>query len=123
RESEPKISLKLIAADGGTPPRSGTVNIDITVLDVNDNPPIFNQSLYRTAVSENALRGTYITTINATDADFGSNSIITYRFSNMKEQLTDIFALDEVTGIITLKGEVDYEKDRKYEIVIEAVDQ
>ncbi|XP_035809874.2 protocadherin gamma-A1-like [Amphiprion ocellaris] len=123
RESEPKISLKLIAVDGGNPHRSGTVNIDITVLDVNDNPPVFNQSVYRATVSENALKGTYITTVNASDADSGSNGLITYRFSNVKEQVTDIFYLDEVTGTVTLTGQVDYEKDKKYEIMIEAMDQ
>ncbi|XP_062282139.1 protocadherin beta-16-like [Scomber scombrus] len=123
RESEPRISLKLIAVDGGTPHRSGTVNIDITVLDANDNPPIFNQSLYRAALLENALKGTYITKVNASDADSGSNGLVTYRFSNMKEQMADTFILDEITGIITLVGQVDYEKDKKYEIVIEAMDQ
>ncbi|XP_019129673.2 protocadherin gamma-A1-like [Larimichthys crocea] len=123
RETEPRISLKLIAVDGGTPPRSGTVNIDITVLDANDNPPVFNQTLYRASVSENALKGTYITTVNASDADSGSNGLVTYRFSNMKEQLVDIFHLDEITGVITLIGQVDYEKDKKYEIMIEAMDQ
>ncbi|KAM6999943.1 uncharacterized protein LKV04_004883 [Tautogolabrus adspersus] len=123
RESEPRMSLKLIAVDGGNPHRSGTVNIDIKVLDANDNPPIFNQSLYRAYVTENALKGTYITTVNASDADSGSNSLVTYRFSKMKEQLADIFHLDEITGDITLLGQVDYEKDKKYEIVIEAMDQ
>ena len=41
REIHPHLSLKLIAVDGGTPQRSGTVNIDITVLDANDNAPVF----------------------------------------------------------------------------------
>nr|XP_054590090.1 protocadherin gamma-A10-like [Nothobranchius furzeri] len=123
REKEPRISLRLIAVDGGSPPRSGTVNIDITVLDANDNPPIFNQSLYRAAVLENAIKGTYITTVNASDADAGSNGLMTYRFSNVKKHLTDTFSLNEYTGTITLTGEVDYEKDKKYEIMIEAVDQ
>uniref|UniRef100_A0A667WKF1 Cadherin domain-containing protein n=1 Tax=Myripristis murdjan TaxID=586833 RepID=A0A667WKF1_9TELE len=123
RENQPKISLKLIALDGGTPQRSGTVNIDITVLDANDNPPIFSQSVYVATVMENAAIGTCITTVNATDADSGSNSLITYRFSNMKEYLNDIFQMDEITGVITLVGHIDYEKDKKYEIMIEAVDQ
>ncbi|XP_069387760.1 protocadherin gamma-A1-like [Paralichthys olivaceus] len=123
RETEPKISLRLIAVDGGTPHRSGTVNIYITVLDINDNPPVFNQSLYRAAVHENALKGTYIATVNASDADSGSNGQVTYRFSNMKSQLADIFHLDSTTGTITLSGQVDYEKDKKYEIMIEAMDQ
>ena len=123
RETEPKISLRLIAVDGGTPHRSGTVNIYITVLDANDNPPLFNQSLYRATVHENALKGTYITTVNASDADSGSNGQVTYRFSKRKEQLADIFHLDSTTGTITLSGQVDYEKDKKYEIMIEAMDQ
>ena len=54
REVNPHLSLKLIAVDGGTPQRSGTVNIDITVLDANDNAPVFNQSVYRATVMENA---------------------------------------------------------------------
>ncbi|XP_030000820.1 protocadherin gamma-A1-like [Sphaeramia orbicularis] len=123
RESQPRIALKLIAVDGGTPHRSGTVNIIITVLDINDNPPIFNQTLYRATVSENASKGTYITTLNASDADSGSNGLISYRFSNMKEQLADIFHLDETAGIVTLVGQIDHEKNKKYEIMIEAVDQ
>ncbi|KAG7518801.1 protocadherin gamma-A1-like [Solea senegalensis] len=123
RESEPRISLKLIATDGGTPHRSGTVNIDIIVLDANDNPPVFNQSLYRAAVSEDSFKGTYITTLNASDADSGSNGLVTYRFSNMEEKLAKIFNLDEITGTVTLTGLVDYEKDKKYEIMIEAMDQ
>ncbi|XP_056899808.1 protocadherin beta-1-like [Takifugu flavidus] len=123
RESEPRLSLKLIAVDGGAPHKSGTVKIEITVLDANDNPPIFNQTLYKAAVSEKALKGTYITAVNASDADSGSNCLITYRFSNMKEQLADVFHLDENTGIITLIGQVDYEKDKKHEVMVEATDK
>ncbi|KAM6924070.1 protocadherin gamma-A1-like isoform 16-T16 [Xenentodon cancila] len=123
RESEPKLTLKLIAIDGGTPHRSGTVNIDITVLDANDNAPIFNQTTYRAIISENALKDTSVTTVNASDADLGSYGLVRYRFSNMKKELAEIFHLDDVTGKISLMGEVDYEKDKKYEIMIEAVDQ
>ncbi|KAM3613348.1 uncharacterized protein V6R79_024569 [Siganus canaliculatus] len=122
RETEPKMSLKLIAVDGGTPPRSGTVNIDIAVLDANDNPPIFNQTLYRATVYENASKGSYITTVNASDADSGSNGLLTYRYSHIKEQVANIFHLDEMSGVVTLVGQVDYEKDKKYEIMIEAMD-
>ncbi|XP_067374429.1 protocadherin gamma-A1-like [Channa argus] len=123
RETEPRMSLKLIAIDGGAPHKSGTVNIDITVLDVNDNPPIFNQSLYRASVLENAMKGTYIMTVSASDADSGSNGAVSYTFSNIKEQLAHIFHLDGLTGTITLVGQVDYENDKKYEIMIEATDK
>ncbi len=50
REQRASLSLKLIAFDGGTPQKSGTVNIDVTVLDANDNVPVFNQSVYKASV-------------------------------------------------------------------------
>ncbi|XP_070958970.1 protocadherin gamma-A10-like [Oncorhynchus clarkii lewisi] len=123
REEHPRLSLKLIAVDGGNPQRSGTVNIEITVLDANDNAPVFNQSVYRATVMENAPKDTYITTVNASDADSGSNGLITYYFSNLKEHQSDIFHMDETTGTMTLVGKIDYEKDKKYELMIEAMDQ
>ncbi|XP_045579923.1 protocadherin gamma-A11 isoform X10 [Salmo salar] len=123
REEHPRLSLKLIAVDSGNPQRSGTVNIEISVLDVNDNAPVFNQSVYRATVMENALKGTYITTVNASDADSGSNGVVAYSFSNLKKHLADIFNIDETTGTISVAGEIDYEKDKKYEVRVETKDQ
>ncbi|XP_033989854.1 protocadherin gamma-A10-like [Trematomus bernacchii] len=123
RETYPNLSLKLIAVDGGTPQRSGTVNIDITVLDANDNAPVFNQSVYKATVMENAPRDTYVTTVNASDADFGSNSIVTYSFSDLNSELGNLFMIDEKTGLVFIRGAIDYEKDIKYELRIDAKDQ
>ncbi|XP_035525706.1 protocadherin gamma-A10-like [Morone saxatilis] len=123
RENQEHMSLILTALDGGEPQLSGTMQIIITVLDVNDNPPVCSKLEYKASVIENAPVGTLITTVKATDADSGSNGLVTYRFSNMKEQLADIFHLDEITGTITLVGQVDFEKDKKCEIMIEAMDQ
>ncbi|KAM9413760.1 protocadherin gamma-A3-like isoform 16-T16 [Salvelinus alpinus] len=123
REEHPRLSLKLIAVDGGNPQRSGTVNIEITVLDVNDNAPVFNQSLYRATVMEDAPKGTYITTVNASDADSGSNGHISYYLSKLKGNTVDIFHIDMATGTISVSGQIDYEKDNKYEIRVEAKDQ
>ncbi|KAM3867184.1 protocadherin gamma-A10-like [Diretmus argenteus] len=123
REEQPRLSLKLIAVDGGTPQRSGTVNIDITVLDANDNAPVFNQSSYRATVLENAPVGTYIITINATDADSGLYGLVNYAFSNLKGNLADLFDIDKTSGTITVAGQIDFEKDKKYEIRVEAKDQ
>uniref|UniRef100_A0A3Q3KVN8 Cadherin domain-containing protein n=1 Tax=Labrus bergylta TaxID=56723 RepID=A0A3Q3KVN8_9LABR len=123
RETNPKLSLKLIAVDGGSPQRSGTVNIDIVVLDVNDNAPVFNQSVYKATVMENSPKDTYVTTVNASDADFGSNSIVTYYFSDLNSGLRDMFTVDGRTGAIFIKGAVDYEKDKKFELRLDAKDQ
>ncbi|CAJ1058681.1 protocadherin beta-16-like [Xyrichtys novacula] len=123
RETNPSLSLKLIAVDGGSPQRSGTVNIDITVLDVNDNAPVFNQSVYKATVMENSPKDTYVTTVNASDADFGSNSVIGYYFSEHSSDLSDLFTIDEKSGIILVKGSIDYEKDKKFELGLAAKDQ
>ncbi|XP_036933960.1 protocadherin gamma-A12-like [Acanthopagrus latus] len=122
REQHPHLSLKLIAVDGGTPQRSGTVNIDVTVLDANDNAPVFNQSVYKAFVMENTVKGTSIITVNATDADSGSNGLITYSLSKTKGSAADIFSIDENTGTISVSGQIDYEKNRKYEVRVEAKD-
>ncbi|KAM4732191.1 protocadherin gamma-A3-like [Anableps anableps] len=121
RELNPHLSLKLIAVDGGTPQRSGTVNIEINVLDVNDNPPKFNQFLYQAAVMENAPIGTYITTVNASDADSGSDGLVTYSFSDIKGYYA--FEIDSLSGRITVIDSIDYEKEKKYEIRVIAKDQ
>ncbi|KAM4732183.1 protocadherin gamma-A1-like [Anableps anableps] len=123
RETNPNLSLKLIAVDGGTPQRSGTVNINVAVLDANDNAPVFNQSVYKVVVTEMSPKDTYVTTVNASDADFGSNGIVTYYFSDLDSALGDLFLVDEKTGVIYVKGDIDYEKDKKYELRIDAKDQ
>uniref|UniRef100_H3C2T8 Cadherin domain-containing protein n=1 Tax=Tetraodon nigroviridis TaxID=99883 RepID=H3C2T8_TETNG len=125
RERHPNLSLKLIAVDGGTPQKSGTVNIEIFVLDANDNSPVFNQTVYKASVREHAPKGTYIITVNATDADSGSNGLIYYSFSKIDRShgSGNLFMIDEKSGVIVIKGSVDYEKDKKHELRIDAKDQ
>uniref|UniRef100_A0A3B3CZB8 Cadherin domain-containing protein n=1 Tax=Oryzias melastigma TaxID=30732 RepID=A0A3B3CZB8_ORYME len=123
REQHQHLTLKLIAVDGGTPQRSGTVNIDVTVLDANDNIPVFSQSVYKTSVVENTAKGTSVITVNATDADSGSNAVITYSLSKIKGSTTDIFSIDKNHGTIFVTGAIDYEKDKRYEVRAEAKDQ
>lgn len=123
REQEPRISLTLTAVDGGNPQRSGSVNIEGTILDANDNTPVFKQSVYRATVMENASIGTYITTVNASDSDSGSNGLITYSFSNMNGKVADVFSVVENTGIIYVVGQLDHEKTKKYDVGVEAKDQ
>nr|XP_046262615.1 protocadherin gamma-A10-like [Scatophagus argus] len=123
REEHPSVFLKVIAVDGGNPQRSGTVDIKVTVLDANDNAPVFNQSVYRAVVVENAPKGTYITTVNATDTDIGSNGEIIFSFAKIKGNKVDMFSIDENTGVISVTGLIDFEKEKKYELRLEARDR
>uniref|UniRef100_A0A3Q3JNN0 Cadherin domain-containing protein n=1 Tax=Monopterus albus TaxID=43700 RepID=A0A3Q3JNN0_MONAL len=123
REEHPSLPLKVMAVDGGSPQRSGTVNIIVSVLDVNDNSPVFNQSVYRAVVVENAPKGTYVTTVNATDADSGTNAEIAFSFSKIKGSMVDMFSIDENTGVISVAGLIDFEKEKKHELRLEARDR
>ncbi|XP_070407788.1 protocadherin gamma-A11 isoform X26 [Nothobranchius furzeri] len=122
REKQEKISLVLTALDGGEPQMTGTMQIIITVLDVNDNAPVFTQSVYKASVRENSPVGAVVRTVTATDADEGSNGRITYSVSSMLDNARGLFEVNADTGEIRLKGNVDYEKAQSFQINIRASD-
>ncbi|XP_057706809.1 protocadherin alpha-3-like isoform X6 [Corythoichthys intestinalis] len=124
REHDSVIKLTLTALDGGTPPRSGTSLITITVLDSNDNPPVFSKSLYKIKIPENAQKGLIVITLNATDADDGRNSEIQYSLRKKgQDHILDLFEIDSETGTILVKGNIDYEKNSAFEIHAQASDK
>ncbi|XP_073730275.1 protocadherin gamma-A12-like isoform X17 [Misgurnus anguillicaudatus] len=122
REQQKEIEMILTATDGGTPQRSGTAVIHITVLDINDNLPVFSQSVYKVTLPENTPSGTSVITVSATDADEGPNGDVSYEFSRISDKAAKIFSIDRTTGQILVIGEIDYEKDKKYEMGIQAKD-
>ncbi|XP_053180432.1 protocadherin gamma-A11-like [Scomber japonicus] len=122
REKHEFASLLLTAVDGGEPQRSGTMQIHITVLDANDNAPVFTQTVYKASVKENSPTGTLITKVSASDADKGSNGEVSYIIGNSIRSISELFHITE-DGHITLTGPIDYEKAKSYELDIEAIDQ
>ncbi|XP_052464317.1 protocadherin beta-7 isoform X20 [Carassius gibelio] len=122
REEQKEIDMILTATDGGSPQRSGTAVIHITVLDANDNVPVFSESVYRVTLAENTHPGTEIIRVSATDADEGPNGEVTYEFSRMTAKTAKLFSINKTTGQIVVTGEIDYEKDKKYEMGIQAKD-
>ncbi|KAM4748748.1 protocadherin alpha-8-like [Rhinophrynus dorsalis] len=124
REQIPFHNLTLTAMDGGRPKLSGITQLLITVQDVNDNAPLFDQPFYRASLLENALKGTFVIKLNATDQDQGENGELFYAFSNLVQtDARSVFSIDEQTGIIQVVGEVDYEKNNLYEIEVNAIDK
>ncbi|XP_063045475.1 protocadherin gamma-B2-like [Engraulis encrasicolus] len=122
REQQDEVILILTALDGGSPPRSGTVAIHVTVLDANDNAPVFSQEMYEATLPENAPTGTIILAVLATDADDGPNGEVTYEFSHLSNKARSAFSLDSVTGEIKVIGPIDFEEDSKFEILVEGKD-
>ncbi|XP_014067922.2 protocadherin gamma-A11-like [Salmo salar] len=122
RERHHEIKLLLTAVDGGSPQRSGTVVIHVTVLDANDNAPVFSQAIYKASLPENSPLDTVVVTVSATDADEGLNGEVTYEFDDVSDENSNLFSLDHETGKITVVGPVDYEKESSYEMQISAKD-
>ncbi|NXO03967.1 PCDGE protein, partial [Rhinopomastus cyanomelas] len=122
RESEQSLRLVLTAVDGGEPPRSGTAQLYINVTDANDNPPVFTQERYRVSVREDALPGSVVLNISATDADAGSNARITYGFRETSSKMLQKFVLESESGTIMLQEKLDFEDIEVYTLLVEARD-
>ncbi|XP_067851874.1 protocadherin-10-like [Heptranchias perlo] len=123
REQQSTFHLVLTAIDDGIPQRSGTTRIIITVVDVNDNAPLFNHEIYRARVAENATKGTLVLKINAADRDEGINAELRYSFtSHVSQAIRELFKLHPATGEIRVEGVLDFEESSVYELDVQAVD-
>ncbi|XP_058505675.1 protocadherin gamma-C5-like isoform X50 [Solea solea] len=124
REKKAVHNILLTALDGGNPVRSGTSQITITVLDINDNFPVFEKNIYKVTLDERSMKGAVVLRPKATDADEGSNGEIEFSFgSRTPDVVLSIFDINSLTGEISLKGELDYETVKSYDIDLTAKDK
>ncbi|XP_038042549.2 protocadherin beta-15-like isoform X1 [Anas platyrhynchos] len=122
REEQPELLFSLIATDGGSPPRSGTTQIHIIVLDANDNAPIFTQEVYVVQVLENAPAGFVVLRVIATDPDVGLNGDISYGFSQAINVSHFPFTIGAISGEIRVTKPLDFESKEKHELRVRATD-
>ncbi|XP_064017489.1 protocadherin beta-15-like isoform X6 [Pogoniulus pusillus] len=122
REKEAQISLLLTANDGGSPPRSGTVQIRIVVLDANDNTPKFTREVYEVRLAENSPPGQRVVIVAATDPDEGPNGRVQYSLAQTLDGSQELFELNADTGEIRVAGKLDFEETQSYEMIVEATD-
>ncbi|KAI4895787.1 hypothetical protein NFI96_030857, partial [Prochilodus magdalenae] len=124
REKQSVVKLVLTAVDGGKPPRSGTMEIIINVLDINDNNPVFSRALYKVKIQENVALGTRILAVTATDSDEGVNGEVTYSLVDQEgNSASRLFTINNQTGEILVKGIIDYEENPAIELRIQAQDK
>nr|XP_006811702.1 PREDICTED: protocadherin Fat 4-like [Saccoglossus kowalevskii] len=119
-----KYTMTVMAQDNGSPQLNSTTGVEITVLDVNDNVPKFNQSVpYKGWVEENALYSVDIVTVSATDDDEGDNARISYAIVSGGD---DAVRINPDSGLIqpTWNAQIDYEdtEGRNYTLIIQATD-
>ncbi|KAI4541137.1 hypothetical protein MG293_008279 [Ovis ammon polii] len=122
REKEPELRLTLTALDGGSPPRSGTALVSVLVLDINDNAPQFERSVYEVPIPENSPLDFLVVRVSATDLDTGINGELSYSFSHVSRDIQKTFEIHPISGEVRLKAFLDFELVQSYTINIQAID-
>ncbi|KAF7667661.1 hypothetical protein LDENG_00052170 [Lucifuga dentata] len=123
REVEDFYTIQIIATDGGVPPKSGSMTVNIKVLDFNDNSPTFEHSSLKVELNEDSPLGHRVLKVHAFDPDDGINGEVIYGFADgLSSEAARIFHIDPYSGVVTLKALVDFEKKRAYELKIKASD-
>ncbi len=124
REIKDFYQVTVVAYDGGSPRKSGTLLIDINVDDANDNHPEFEDDVYEVTIAENQGPDSFVVTVKATDLDLGPNAEIEYGFSGRTmASYSDLFDIHAASGEIYLKKAVDYDRQHIYRLVVTAQDK
>ncbi|XP_054660054.1 cadherin EGF LAG seven-pass G-type receptor 2 isoform X3 [Grus americana] len=118
RENVPLYSLRAFAVDKGVPAKRTLVEIQVTVLDINDNPPVFERDEFDIFVEENSPIGLVVARITATDPDEGTNAQIMYQI--VEGNIPEVFQLDIFSGELTALADLDYESKAEYIMVVQA---
>uniref|UniRef100_A0A8C8T0S5 Cadherin-23 n=1 Tax=Peromyscus maniculatus bairdii TaxID=230844 RepID=A0A8C8T0S5_PERMB len=123
REELDHYILKVVASDRGTPPRKKDHILQVTILDVNDNPPVIESPFgYNVSVNENVGGGTSVVQVRATDRDIGINSVLSYYITEGNEDMT--FRMDRISGeIATRPAPPDRERQNFYHLVVTVEDE
>lgn len=145
RELQATYELRALASDQGSPRFSSVCQVVISVLDINDNPPVFEHREYTATVSEDVTVGTQLLRVQAASRDTEANGEISYGIISGNEH--GLFSVDPRTGMLVLEGvevdkralhvspatrlssgdvfviePLDYEASHEYYITIEATD-
>ena len=111
-------NFSVVALDQGILSHSAVVPVLISILDVNDNRPIFDVSEYTMSISELSNPGTLVVNVSARDQDSGLNGMVRYSLLTGGET----FTLNEVTGAIQLKNQLDFENQTRHLLQVAAAD-
>ena len=124
RERKDSYELQVIAKDGGDPPKQSILNVYISVIDVNDNAPVFSQNVYNITVKNEVNKNQPIAILSATDLDAGVNGKILYHFSSKTNDIAKShFQLDEVTAKIFLYKQLTLREKLTHKLYVKATDE
>ncbi|XP_064786413.1 LOW QUALITY PROTEIN: cadherin EGF LAG seven-pass G-type receptor 1-like [Oncorhynchus masou masou] len=118
RENVPVYNLKAFAVDKGVPPLKAAVDVHVSILDINDNAPVFEKDELYVCVVENSPVGSVVARITATDPDEGTNAQILFQI--VEGNIPEVFQLDIFNGDLIALTDLDYESKMEYTIVVQA---
>ena len=122
REQTEVYVLTVTATDNGIPRMSDTTDVEIVIVDVNDNKPVFTEATYHGSVREDAIPGTSILEILATDKDQNLNGRVMYTFVGGTDG-DGAFVVDGSSGIVRTARQLDRETVPYYDLMVLAVDR
>ena len=115
--SEKVYKLTVEATDHGSVPLSSSQNVEISVIDVNDNAPVFVDGISSAKIFENSPKGTLAFQVSATDQDSGPAGIVNYNISSQ------FFNIERMTGRVSVSSNIDREKNATLLVNVCATDQ
>ncbi|XP_043408870.1 protocadherin beta-16 isoform X8 [Chelonia mydas] len=125
REKVPEYNISITAIDRGTPRLTSVRIIRVQLSDINDNPPVFNESSYVMYLKENNHPGLLIGTVHAADLDTEQNAKVTY--SALPGNIGDLpfsssISINSENGNVYALQSLDYEQTRDFQITVRAAD-
>ncbi|XP_072119468.1 protocadherin Fat 3a isoform X1 [Mobula birostris] len=120
-ETKSSYKMTVKATDSLTGARA-EVTVDISVEDVNDNPPIFERAVYEATLSESSMVGTSVLQVIAADVDSENSRLVRYQIVQDSLNSTDYFHIDSTSGLILTSRMLDYELIQEYNFIARATD-
>lgn len=120
-EETPSYQLSVRAQDSKTG-ASSVATVHILVQDINDNAPMFEGSPYFVKIKESSPVGTRLMRVHTTDKDSGENRKRSYGIISDTSVIPGTFAISKDTGILRIEKKLDYEIQKRCDIVVRVTD-
>ena len=116
-----QLNLTVQAKDHGIPPLDDNASVVINIRDINDNTPVIDSDLTQNlTLREDVPQGSRVVKINATDADSGANSNLS--FSIVDGNINGAFGISSSNGLISTSSLLDFESVKYYSLNVTAED-
>ncbi|XP_047209259.1 protocadherin gamma-A12-like isoform X31 [Girardinichthys multiradiatus] len=125
RELVSDYNITITATDEGSPPLSSSKTVQLSVADINDNPPVFEEQSYSAYVSENNKPGSTLCSVTARDPDWRQNGTVIYSLLPREvngASVSSYLSVNGDTGVIHAVRSFDYEQFRSFKVHMMARD-